>query len=174
MLHCSGATGLDVLSGHGRHGSIHPLMALPDVEVGAERLASGGWFAVAGHSITTDLVDVLAGRRFEVSDDQRPLYHAAAAVGANHLVALLGQVERLAAQAGVPVQALLALAQASLDDVWDMGATAALTGPAARGDLDTLEAHRQALPPAERALYDALAQAATDLAAEREDQEDQP
>lgn len=144
-------------------------MALPTVEVGAARLASGGWFAVAGHALASELVDVLAGRRFEVSDEHRAAYHAAAAVSANHLVALLAQVERLAAHVGVPTQAFFDLAQGSFDDVVAHGAEAALTGPAARGDVDTLEAHRQALPASERELYDALARAAADLAAPKGD-----
>jgi len=167
VLHCSGATGIDVLCSHNRCGSIHPLMALPDEVIGAERLASGGWFAVAGDAITEQLVDVLNGRHFHVGDDQRALYHATAAVAANHVVALLGQVERLAAQVGVPLPAFLAMSALSIDDVATKGAAAALTGPAARGDLATLDAHRAALPPSEQELYDALVVAAQALAAAR-------
>jgi predicted short-subunit dehydrogenase-like oxidoreductase (DUF2520 family) len=44
------------------------------------------------------------------------------------------------------------------------GAAAALTGPAARGDHTTLDAHRVALPPSERGLYDTLVVAAQHLA----------
>lgn len=165
VLHCSGATGLDVLATHPRRGSIHPLMALSSAEIGAQRLLDHGWFAVAGDLMAAELVEVLGGRSFVVADDRRALYHATAAVSANHLVALLGQVERLASQAGVPVEAFLDLAQGSLDDVVARGAGAALTGPAARGDLATLEAHRRALPPDELPLYDALATAASHLAA---------
>ena len=67
--------------------------------------------------LATELVDVLGGRSFSVADDKRALYHATAAVSANHVVALLGQVERLASQVGVPLQAFLDMAQGSLDDV---------------------------------------------------------
>ncbi len=164
VLHCSGATGLSPLAHHERHGSMHPLMALPNAEIGAARLASGGWFAVAGDAIAGDLVDAIGGRSFAVTDDDRALYHATAAISANHLVALLGQVERLAAEVGVPFEAFLDLARGSFDDVAAHGAPAALTGPAARGDEVTLAAHRAALPEAERSLYDALATAARDLA----------
>ncbi len=164
VLHCSGATGLGPVSGHDRYGSIHPLMALPSPEIGAVRLAAGGWFAVAGDLVATELVDVLGGRSFFVADDKRALYHATAAVSANHVVALLGQVERLAWQVGVPVQAFLDMAQGSLDDVEAHGAASALTGPASRGDHTTLAAHREALPPSEVALYDSLVAAAQQLA----------
>ena len=169
VLHCSGATGLDVVRHHARHGSIHPLMALPTPDIGAVRLADHGWFAVAGDPIVNELVDVLHGRSFQVSDDMRSLYHATAAVSANHLVALLGQVERLAELAGVPVQAFLDLARGSFNDVVERGAVAALTGPAARGDTATLDAHRASLPPDEVLLYDTLAAAAQQLAHPRSD-----
>lgn len=164
VLHCSGATNLEALAPHQRRGSIHPLMALPDETIGAARLAGGGWFAVAGDQIATDLVEALGGCSFEVAEADRTLYHATATIAANHLVALLAQVERLGEQVGVPLKAFLDLAQGSFEDVVLNGAAAALTGPAARGDDSTLEAHRRALPPTERALYDALAQAAAELA----------
>ncbi|MGZ0178496.1 MAG: DUF2520 domain-containing protein [Acidimicrobiales bacterium] len=164
VLHCSGATSLGPVTGHDRYGSIHPLMALPSPEIGAIRLAADGWFAVAGDRLATELVDVLGGRSFSVSDDKRALYHATAAISANHLVALLGQVERLASQVGVPLQAFLDMAQGSLDDVAAHGAASALTGPAARGDNATLAAHREALPPCEVTLYDSLVEAAQQLA----------
>ena len=170
VLHCSGATGLAPMTHHVRHGSIHPLMALPSAEIGAERLAGGGWFAIAGDSIAAELVAVLGGRSFVVDDGSRALYHATAAVSANHLVALLGQVERLAVSVGVPVEAFLDLARGSFDDVIANGAAAALTGPAARGEAATLAAHRAALPPEELALYDTLVTAAQQLAQTRPDE----
>lgn len=166
LLHCSGATDLGVLAGHARIGSIHPLMALPNPAIGAERLRSGGWFAVAGDPVSHELVDVLGGRSFEVADDRRALYHATAVVAANHLVALMGQVERLAALVDVPADAFLDLAAGSLDDVRARTAGGALTGPAARGDQATLDAHRAVLPSGERELYDVLVRAAERLAAE--------
>ena len=89
VAHLSGATGLDVLGPHVRRASVHPLVSLPDVEVGARRLR-GAWFAVA--------------------TEDRATYHAAAAVASNHLVALLGQVARLADAIGVPLEAYLDLA----------------------------------------------------------------
>lgn len=163
VLHCSGATGLDALAPHARRGSVHPLMTLPEPKLGAARLGGGGWFAVDGDPIAAQLVDALGGRRFVVTDEQRALYHATAVVSSNHLVALLGQVERLAAQLDVPLQAFLDLAKGALDDVGVHGAAGALTGPAARGDEITLGAHRGALAADEINLYNALVDAAKRL-----------
>ncbi len=63
----------------------------------------------------------------------------------------------------MPPAAYLDLAQAALDDVAARGAAAALTGPVARGDWDTVARHLAALDPSERDAYRALAAAARRL-----------
>ena len=157
VAHCAGSLGLAVLEPHGRVASVHPLVSLSSPELGADRLR-GAWFAVAGagpgavelaHAVVADL----GGRAVDVPDDRRVTYHAAAAVASNHLVAVLGQVERLAALAGVPAEAYWDLAAGSLDNVTRLGAAAALTGPVARGDWETVRAHVSALPVDERSGY---------------------
>jgi predicted short-subunit dehydrogenase-like oxidoreductase (DUF2520 family) len=91
-----------------------------------------------------------------VADGDRAAYHAAACVASNHLVALLGSAERIAATAGVPLAAYLDLVRATVENVAELGPEAALTGPAARGDWATIERHRAVLPPRERDAYEAL------------------
>ncbi len=162
LVHLSGATGLEALAPH-RAASVHPLAALPDEHTGAARLMAGGPFAVAGDPFARELVAALGGRPFEIADDQRALYHAAAAVASNHVVALLAQVERLAEASGAPLWALLEMAAASVDNVATLGAAAAITGPASRGDQDTIDRHLAALDATERELYSALALAAAKL-----------
>lgn len=166
VAHVAGSLGLDVLSPHDRTASVHPLVSLPDADIGARRLA-GAWFAVAGDPVASEIVDALDGRAVTVADDDRTTYHAAAAVAANHLVALLGQVARLAGQAGVPLEAYLDLARGALDNVAEVGAAAALTGPVARGDRETVARHLAAIPEDERAAYAILAEAAQRLVDER-------
>lgn len=164
VAHLAGSLGLDVLAPHRRRVAVHPLMALPSEEIGARRLQDGGWFAVAGDSLGRLLVADLGGRAVEVGDEHRAAYHAAACIAANHLVALMGQVERVAAPAGMPLEAFLALARGTVDDVADLGPAAALTGPAARGDEATLDRHRAVLDPSELAAYEAMVDAARRLA----------
>ncbi len=167
VAHVAGSLGLDVLAPHDRRAALHPLMSLPDAEIGAERL-TGGWFAVAGDPLVADLATALGGRTFEIADDDRALYHAAAAVAANHLVALLGHAQRLGASVGVPADALMALALGSAENAVALGPAAALTGPAARGDEATLVAHRDAIgrrAPRELAAYEAMLAEARRLAA---------
>ena len=167
VAHVAGSLGLDVLAPHTRRAALHPLMSLPDPQIGAERLL-GGWFAVAGDPIVVDLVAALGGRTFAIDDEDRALYHAAAAVASNHLVALLGHAERIGAAAGVPPEALMSLALGSAENAASLGPAAALTGPAARGDEATLAAHQDAIgrrAPRELAAYDAMLAEARRLAA---------
>lgn len=162
VVHLAGSLGLDVLAPHPRRGAIHPLVSLPTPEVGAQRLV-GAWYAVAGDPLVREVVETLDGTWFEVADDRRASYHAAACIASNHLVALLGQVERVGADAGVPFQAYLDLVRSTVDNVEVLGAAAALTGPAARGDWATIERHRRALDPRELEAYDAMVAAARRL-----------
>jgi pantoate--beta-alanine ligase len=164
VLHLSGALGLGVLAPHSRRGSLHPLVPLPDPEVGAARLRSGVTFAVAGDPLAKELVAALGGRVVVVADEDRALYHAAASIAANHVVAVLGQAQRVAARAGLPLEAFLGLTRSAVEDVARVGPAAAITGPAARGDEDTIGRHRAAIPPEEREGYDAGAALARRLA----------
>lgn len=167
VAHLAGSLGLDVLraAGHRRVTAIHPLVSLPDAALGARRLV-GAWFAVAGDPMGAQVVAALDGRSFSVADEDRAAYHAAACIASNHTVALLGQVERISASIGVPMDGYLDLVRATVENVAQLGAPAALTGPAARGDWGTIERHREALGalgPDEVAMYDAMVRAARRL-----------
>ncbi len=177
VLHLSGSLGLDVLAPHERRGSLHPLVPLPTPAIGAARLRSGATFAVAGDPAAAELARALGGRVVEVDEDRRTAYHAAASIAANHLVALLGQVERVAAAAHLPLDAFSGLVRAAVDDAFALGPGAALTGPAARGEWGTIARHRDVLgdldraarsagdaPASEVAAYDALVALARRLA----------
>jgi len=166
VAHLAGSLGLDVLAGHARRASVHPLVALPNPAVGAARL-QGAWFALAGDPFVRAVVEAVGGQWFTVADEDRAAYHAAACIASNHLVALLGQAERVGAAAGVPREAFLDLVRATVENVAALGPSRALTGPAARGDNETLERHRAALDPSEVEAYDAMVALARRLADER-------
>ncbi len=166
VAHVAGSRTLDVLARHPRVASIHPLITMPNEDVGAERLV-GATFAVAGDPLVREVVTSLRGRALVLSDEQRAAYHATATVAANHLVALLAHVQRLAEHAGLSLEDFLPLSQMALEDVVERGPERALTGPAARGDLATIDAHLGAIPASERSTYVALAQVAFDVAERR-------
>jgi predicted short-subunit dehydrogenase-like oxidoreductase (DUF2520 family) len=159
LAHVSGATRLAALDPHEHRFSIHPLQTLTR-ERGPEQL-DGAWAATTGE--TEDalararwLVEQLGIRPFEIADADRPLYHAAAVIGGNSIVTLHRAASRLLAEAGAPPEAIVPLMLRTIENGFD------LTGPIARGDLATVEAHLRALQ--ERApdlvpLYRALAEA---------------
>ena len=161
VVHLSGSLGLDVLAPHPRRASLHPLVPLPNPEIGASRLRTGVTFAVAGDRVARVMAEALGGQVVEVADEHRASYHTAATVAANHLVALLGQVERIAATAGLPLSAFAGLIRAAAEDGLALGPGPALTGPAMRGDWTTLDRHRSVLGSmpggrTELAAYDAM------------------
>ncbi len=164
VAHLAGSLGLDALAPHARRASLHPLRSIPD---GSTDL-SGAWFAVSGDALAREAVEAMGGRAVVVEDapgsGARAVYHAAAVVASNHVVALLAQVERLAASVGLPLGAFLDLVRGTIDNVELLGSAAALTGPVARGDWDTVRAHLAAVPAAERAAYVAMASEAARLA----------
>lgn len=159
IAHVSGATHLSALDPHERRFSVHPLQTLTRGR-GPEQL-DGAWGAISAE--TDDalaqarwVADTLGLRAFEVADTDRTLYHAAAVIGGNFLVTLHDVAVRLLAEVGAPDEAIVPLMSRTIENRFD------LTGPIARGDWTTVEAHLEALE--ERApdlvpLYRALAEA---------------
>jgi predicted short-subunit dehydrogenase-like oxidoreductase (DUF2520 family) len=166
VAHVAGSRGLNELQGHERIGSMHPLAALPNGEIGAPRLR-GALYSIAGDALIAGVVASLSGRALRLSDAERVNYHATATVAANHLVALMGHVEVLAASAGMTLEDFLPLVHQSLADVERVGVSAALTGPASRADMATIDAHLDAIPESQRSTYVAMANAAFELAEQR-------
>lgn len=173
--HVSGATALD-----GVDFSIHPLQTFTGSE--APEVFHGIGAAVAGrtrHARTTaeHLARALGARPFGVGDDRRGTYHAAASFSSNFVLTVLDAAEELAAAAGIAhpdARELLApLIRRTVDNWVAGGAAAALTGPIARGDEDTVTRQRTAIDdvaPHLRGLFDELARATRTVAA-RTDQE---
>jgi predicted short-subunit dehydrogenase-like oxidoreductase (DUF2520 family) len=173
VVHLAGSRGVDVfaplleLRTGVRVGAMHPLQSFPSTTAGLERL-EGAWAAVAGDPAVADIARSLGLRPFELADSDRGRYHAAAVIASNHLVALLGQVERLASICSVPFEAFAPLVAASVQNSFALGPAEALTGPVARGDLATVEQHLRDLDPADRDAYRALAREAARLTGRRD------
>ncbi len=159
MAHVSGATPLTALDPHTRRFAVHPLQTLTRSR-GPEQL-DGAWAAVTGESVAgwqaaTWFADALGLRAFPLADADRALYHAGAAVASNFLVTLYRVAARLLAQSGAPPEALEPLMRRVIENGFE------LTGPIARGDWSTVEAHLAALherAPDLEYLYRALADA---------------
>ncbi len=166
-LHLSGALSTDVLGPlHGAGytlGSLHPLQTVADPWSGVERLR-GCAYAIAGEpgalAATRRLVATLDGRPMVIPPAMRPLYHAAAVFASNYVLAATAVVARTLAEAGIDeeeaIRATLPLMRGTMDNVEQLGLGAALTGPVARGDVDTVRLHLSRLSARERRLYSAL------------------
>jgi predicted short-subunit dehydrogenase-like oxidoreductase (DUF2520 family) len=155
--HTSGATPLRALdAARAPAFGLHPLQTFAAGSTGIGAF-SGAGCAVAGSTpaalaFAADLARTLGMTPFEIDDDGRAAYHAAASVASNFLVTLHAAAERIAAGAGLePAQArelLAPLVRRTLDNVAELGPERSLTGPIARGDHATVELHRQAVADA--------------------------
>jgi len=175
VLHTSGAHGLAVLGPAAIAGArplaLHPAMTFTGTAADLDRLPgiSYGITAPADlKSFAEDLVHDLGGNPEWVAEDDRALYHAALAHGANHLVTLVNEAMDRLRDAGVvyPEKVLGPLLHAALDNTLRMR-DAALTGPVSRGDAGTVARHLEALArsaPDSVPAYVALARRAADRA----------
>ena len=165
--HVSASAPLELLAPHERFG-LHPLLSV----VGRGAGFAGAACAIDGSTeravgIARALAHRLGMTPRVVAAEQRALYHAAASAASNFLVTLEGMAERLAAQVGLERAALVPLVRATIDNWAARGASAALTGPIARGDEETAARQRGAVAasaPDLLPLWDALAAGTRELA----------
>jgi predicted short-subunit dehydrogenase-like oxidoreductase (DUF2520 family) len=164
LAHVSGATPLAALAPHERRFSVHPLQTFSRSR-GPEQL-DGAWAAVTAESpearaVARELAETLGLRPFELADTARTLYHAGAVFASNYVVTLQRAASLLFEAAGAPPEALEPLMLGTVENGFE------LTGPIARGDWATVEAHKEAIH-AELAeldhLYETLAGATLALA----------
>ena len=158
--HVSGATSLAALDPHERRFSLHPLQSFD--RSGDPAQLDGAWAAVTGETeealaVARELAEILGLRPFELADEDRTLYHAGAVFASNYLVTL----QRAAVRLGVPAEGLVPLMEGTIEHGFE------LTGPIARGDWATVEAHKRAIrakEPELEHLYETLADATAALA----------
>src|SRR5438445_962808 len=164
VAHVSGATPLAALKPHARRFSVHPLQTFTRAR-GPEQL-DGAWAAVtaeteAARDAGRSLAETLGLRPFDLADSARTLYHAGAVFASNYVVTLQRAASLLFESAGAPPEALEPLMRRTIENGFE------LTGPIARGDWDTVAAHRAAIQE-HRAeldnLYETLAGATLALA----------
>jgi predicted short-subunit dehydrogenase-like oxidoreductase (DUF2520 family) len=154
--HVSGATTLAPLAPHESF-SMHPLMTVPGTFAGASAAVAGS--SDRALATATALATALGMQPFEIEDEDRAAYHAAASIASNYLVALEDAAERLLATTGASRELLVPLVRATVEN-WARDGAAALTGPIARGDDDTVARQRAAIKerlPELLELFDALA-----------------
>ncbi len=165
-VHLSGALGSDIMkSMREKHAStlaFHPAQTFAagiedrsvfediyfDLE-GDERACQ------AGHSLAQDL----HAHALEMSPEQRVLLHAAMTVTSNYSAVLLEIAESLAAGADCDIETAKALlrplAKKSIANCFESSPGQALTGPAARGDIEVIERHLEVIDAIDKNYGDA-------------------
>jgi predicted short-subunit dehydrogenase-like oxidoreductase (DUF2520 family) len=165
VAHTSGATSLAALEPHRRRFSVHPLQTF-QAGLGPAQF-DGAFGAVTGESPEAleagiALAQLLGLRAFELADDLRPVYHAAATVAAAFLVTLHGAAAELMDAAEAPPEALEPLMRRTIENGFRP------TGPFVRGDQATIDAHVRAIRtrrPQLEPLYRVMADLTERLAA---------
>jgi predicted short-subunit dehydrogenase-like oxidoreductase (DUF2520 family) len=175
VVHTSGRFGWRVLQPAVACGAIplalHPAMTFSGTSLDLVRLVDCCFGVTAPGPvlpIAQALVVEMGAEPVVVAEEARPLYHAALAHGANHLVTLVAQSLELLRSAGIePADRVLApLLSAALDNALRAG-DGALTGPVARGDAGTVASHLAAIESEGiRNAYRALARATAERALE--------
>lgn len=163
--HISGATTLGPLAEAGATDgtfSLHPLQTIPEPDTDL----TGAHAAVSGSSpemlaLATGLAEAAGMHAFQVREEDRAVYHAAASIASNFLVALEQTAADLLGDIGIeqPREVLAPLVSRTLEN-WIAAGPDALTGPIARGDRVTVDRHREALAessPEVLSLYNAMA-----------------
>jgi predicted short-subunit dehydrogenase-like oxidoreductase (DUF2520 family) len=159
VAHVSGATPLAALDPHERRFSVHPLQTLVTWR-GPEQL-DGAYAAVTAETeeaceLGFWLARTLGLQPFPLADSDRTLYHAGAVFASNYLVTLHRAASELVREAGAPAEALVPLMTRTIENGFE------LTGPIARGDWATVDAHLVALRerhPELETMYRVLAEA---------------
>jgi len=153
VIHFSGSKSLKELEAAKKTGdhiaSIHPLKSFASIR-GAIKTLKGTEYGITyadkkGEDITKLLVKILEGNSIFVKDETKPIYHAAACIASNYLVALIDYAvcinEKIGISSEESTKGLISLIDGTVDNIRKMGTKKSLTGPIARGDTGTIRDH---------------------------------
>ncbi|WP_237058898.1 Rossmann-like and DUF2520 domain-containing protein [Microbulbifer sediminum] len=154
VFHCSGALDASTLAPchPAALASAHPVHSFAEPQQSLHTLA-GSTVALEGDETAVTLLQeafvALDCRPLSLAGADKSLYHAASVLGCNYLTALLDLSLRAYERAGIGREQALAMlgpiATQTLENNLRLGPEGALTGPIARGDIDTVQAHLAAL-----------------------------
>jgi predicted short-subunit dehydrogenase-like oxidoreductase (DUF2520 family) len=156
VVHSSGALNVLALEEAARAGasvaSVHPVMSFPTrVPVGLQGVPFGIEADAASRRVLNAIVRRLGGLPFPIKTADKALYHAVGMFCSPLLASHLAAAQEAAALAGfTPRQAralIEPITRATLDNIFLHGVKRSHSGPIARGDLETIRLHLQALDP---------------------------
>ena len=152
-VHCSGAAELSLLQGtNGPVGGFHPLVMFADPEVAARNIAGAAIAVEAAEPLSSRLkamVEALGARLLVIPPGARAAYHGGAHFAAAFVCASIAQGVEVYRRIGIPekdaLPALLSLLRGATDAMAHSGPARAMAGSIARGDLETVKRHVEAL-----------------------------
>lgn len=178
VLHLSGVQGQEALGPlvptRAALGSLHPLQTIAEPERAPDRL-KGAWASVEGMPRALEVAERLAKdlgmRPFRITAKAKAVYHAGAVFASNYFVVVEAVAQRLLRHAGLSDAeawaALRPLVEGTMENLVREEPIAALTGPVARGDEQTIRRHLESLTLDDAKLYRGLGRAALELAQKR-------
>lgn len=152
VFHCSGALSSDALESAREMGarvaSVHPVKSFAD-PAGSVATFTGTYCGAEGCTGALDVLvpafERIGGRVFQLDAGSKAIYHAASVIVCNYLNALLELGSRTFERSGIERRAAFEIMQpivrGTVDNVFELGTVAALTGPIARGDHETVARH---------------------------------
>lgn len=155
VLHCSGVLPSTILApaaaAAARTGSMHPLQSFAAPK--SDNPFTGIMVAVEGDAEAVETARTMASDLgaipFAIRTEGKTLYHASAVAASNYLATLMALAVDLMAASGArkedAFRILKPLVAGTLHNIETIGITDALTGPIARGDVDTVAAHIMAI-----------------------------
>jgi len=173
FFHCSGSLGLEPLAALERHGgqigSLHPLQSFGSLTTDF----FGVYMALDGSKkakiIGDEIAALLGAKTFRLPEAERQLYHAAACLASNYVVALISIAQNIMSRwtddEKAALEALLPLLAGTVHNLQQTPlAATALTGPIARGDVTTVAGHLAVLPEKYQEVYKAVGKITVALA----------
>lgn len=152
IFHCSGALDSSELGLDTGVASLHPLRSFANPRYVAQHFIPTICTLEGDEKLVRQLTPAfqkIGAQVVEIKKEGKSLYHAAAVFSSNYLVTLIDAALQTFEAAGISPEMALRmakpLAQETFNNVFQMGARQALTGPIARGDTRTVKRHCDAL-----------------------------
>lgn len=156
VVHTSGALPSTILQKAKGKGALiasaHPLQSFADAQA-AMKIIPSSIFSIEGDQEAIppleELIKTLGGIPLPIETRHKPVYHAAAVVASNFLVTIAYLSYTMYEVIGIPqreaAQVLLPLIKGTVNNIEQLGPVKALTGPIARGDVNIIRGHLEAL-----------------------------
>ena len=160
-VHTSGSVSIEVLkTKFERSGVLYPLQTFSkEISVDVSQVP---FFVEGSDSETETIIENLANELSTIvhkaDSSQRSKLHVAAVFGCNFVNYMWSQSSEILNSAGYDFNVLLPLIKVTIDKAIEITPSKGQTGPARRGDIETMKVHEQMLSSEQANLYHILSQ----------------